>query len=74
MDKFIAYLNALTGPQRRYFANEVGSTLGYFRKAACRKQQFRPQMVVAIEMATHGRVCRQDFHPDDYRSIWPELP
>lgn len=28
---------------------------------------------VAIEVATHGAVTRQDLRPDDWQKIWPEL-
>ncbi len=73
MEKLRLYLNDLTYAQRKYFADEVGTTLNYFRKAICLGQQFKPQLCVAIELATHGRVGRKDFYPNDYRSIWPEL-
>ncbi len=32
-----------------------------------------PANCVAIELATEGKVTRQDLRPDDWQAIWPEL-
>jgi ethanolamine utilization protein EutP (predicted NTPase) len=55
------------------FAKKCGTSVNYLRKAISTKQVFSPKLVVLFEKHSKGMVTRKDFHPDDYKSIWPEL-
>lgn len=67
------YLNSMTVHEQADFAYKCGTTLNYLRKAICKKQVFSPKLVVKFEQNSKGMLHRKDFHPNDYREIWPEL-
>lgn len=73
MKELIEFVNALPPEERDLFAERVGTTVGYMRKAASVGQELKPELCVAIEQETKTKVTRQMLRPDDWMRIWPEL-
>lgn len=73
MEKLLAYLNSLKKSEQEAFAAKAGTTAGYLRKACHAKQEIGPAYCTGIEIASCGKVTRQDLRPDDWHLIWPEL-
>jgi DNA-binding transcriptional regulator YdaS (Cro superfamily) len=73
MERFRAYWNSLTPEEKRAFAAACGTTEGYLRKAFSVGSLLGPELCVAIEIASAGRITRQDLRPDDFGRFWPEL-
>ena len=51
----------------------TGTTLGMLKQIAQGNRPGSAKRAVMIEIASGGRVTRQDLHPDDWPEIWPEL-
>lgn len=73
MSMLRAYLNTLPVKEQNAFADKCGTTANYLRKAISKGQIFSPKLVVNFEKNSRGALTRKDFHPQDYREIWPEL-
>ncbi len=73
MSMLRTYLNTLPVKEQNAFALKCGTTSNYLRKAICKGQIFSPKLVVNFEKHSRGVLTRKDFHPQDYRDIWPEL-
>ncbi|MCO1361021.1 helix-turn-helix domain-containing protein [Burkholderia multivorans] len=61
MEKLKVFLNSLTTAKQREFAQRVGTSINYLRKAICRKQQLGAAFCIAIERESGGAVCCEDL-------------
>jgi DNA-binding transcriptional regulator YdaS (Cro superfamily) len=63
MEKLKVFLNSLTTAKQREFAQRVGTSVNYLRKAICRKQQLGAGFCIAIERESGGAVRCEDLQP-----------
>lgn len=73
LDKFKAYLDARSQPDRDAFATAVGSTYGHLRNVAYGYRACAPLLATAIEQTSGGAVRRWDLLPTEWAAVWPEL-
>lgn len=73
MDELRTFLNSLTLPEQREFAESCVTTIGYLRKALSKNHELGAALSVLIEKNSKGKVSRKNLHPCDWPSIWPEL-
>jgi DNA-binding transcriptional regulator YdaS (Cro superfamily) len=67
------FLSPLTAPERDEFAKQCGSTRGVLQNIMYGIRPCGPELAVAVERESKGRVRRWDLRPDDWYRIWPEL-
>ncbi|WP_426576709.1 Cro/Cl family transcriptional regulator [Xenorhabdus stockiae] len=72
MDKLRIFLNALTVEERKSFADQCETTVGYLRNAISTKKKLGASLCVLIEKHSNGAVTRKDLH-SDWVKMWPEL-
>ncbi len=72
MDKFIEWLNAVSGRRVR-LAENLGVKSPVVSEWVTGKRRVPIVHGAAIELFTQGQVTRQDLFPDDWHLIWPEL-
>ena len=58
------YLKKLSMPQRRVFANSVGTSYEYLKQIANRHRAPGASICIRIEHATEGTVHRSELRPD----------
>lgn len=58
-----AYLNLLSQEEQAAFAEGVGTSIGYLRKAISVGQEFGSDLALAIERESGGRVTIDDLRP-----------
>jgi DNA-binding transcriptional regulator YdaS (Cro superfamily) len=63
----------LTTLNKAAFAREIGVSSAMLYQFEKGLRPIPPKYCPAIEKATGGKVTRQELHPDDWQSIWPEL-
>jgi DNA-binding transcriptional regulator YdaS (Cro superfamily) len=73
MQSLIDYINRLDQDDRAAFEVDVGTSIGYLRKARTVGQLLGPELCVNIERATGGIITRRYLRPEDWHRIWPEL-
>lgn len=71
--KLRKYFFALNVEGRDRLAIECGATRGHLQNVAYGYRDASPNLSVAIERSTKGKVTRRDLRPDDWHLIWPEL-
>jgi DNA-binding transcriptional regulator YdaS (Cro superfamily) len=64
MDKLIQFLNGLKPPEQIAFAERCGTTIGYLRKAASKKQKLGDGLCINIERETQRQVRCEDLRAD----------
>lgn len=62
--KLREYLESLTALERSEFADRIGSTLGYLRKAISARQPLGEGLVIAIERESKAAVRCDDLRSD----------
>lgn len=73
MKKLRIYLKTLSPEDRERFSIDVGTTLGYLRKAISVGQELKAEVCAAIEKESDGKVTRKDLRPNNWHTTWPEL-
>lgn len=58
-----AYLNLLSQSEQSAFADSIGSSIGYLRKAISVGQEPGPDLALAIERETNGAVTVAELRP-----------
>lgn len=66
------YLSSLAVPEREGFAQECGTTRGHLQNVMYGHRPCSPELAVAIEKKSAGKVTRRDLRTD-WAAIWPEL-
>lgn len=68
-----SYINAEPGNASRLSA-ALEIPLSYLSQMASGYRKASPVRALSIERETDGLVTRQELRPDDYWTIWPDLP
>ena len=63
------YINLLSTPDQAAFANRIGSSIGYLRKAISIGQVIGPELAIAIERETNGEVTVAELRPSFAESL-----
>jgi DNA-binding transcriptional regulator YdaS (Cro superfamily) len=58
-----SYINLLSPVEQTAFADSIGSSIGYLRKAISIGQTIGPDLALAIERETNGAVTIADLRP-----------
>lgn len=64
MDSLRSYLNSMPVADQERFAGEVGTTVGYLRKACSVRPRIGADLAIRMELASNGRVLAEDLRPD----------
>lgn len=64
MKNLLAYLNKLTTQEQDVFAEGVGTSVGYLRKACCVNQRLSADMCIRIERESNGDIRCEELRPD----------
>jgi DNA-binding transcriptional regulator YdaS (Cro superfamily) len=64
MDKLIQFLNSLAPPEQAAFANRCGTSIGYLRKAASKRQKLGDGLCINIERESARQVLCEDLRAD----------
>jgi hypothetical protein len=62
--RLLAFINALSEPERENFAARCGTTVGYLRKAISIKQDLGSDLSLLIETHTQDLVSIKELNPD----------
>ena len=63
------YINLLSTPDQSAFADRIGSSIGYLRKAISIGQEIGPELAIAIERETNGEVTVAELRPSFAESL-----
>lgn len=64
MNTLKTYLSSLQPPERRYFADRCGTSLGYLYKAMSIGQRLGESLCINIERESAGLVTCEEMRPD----------
>lgn len=64
MDKLIQFLNGMKPPEQAAFAKRCGTTVGYLRKAASKRQKLGDGLCINIERESARQVVCEDLRPE----------
>lgn len=64
MEKLREYLNEMPLADQEAFAGRCETSVGYLRKAISARQLLGPNLAIAIERESRGKVNCEDLRPD----------
>ena len=71
--EFKNYFFAMSGEDRKLFAQTVGSSVGHLNNCAYGYVPFGPALCLAIERKTRKQITRGQLRPNDGHLIWPDV-
>lgn len=71
--ELIEYVLSEAGESQADLARRINVSAVQISHWANRKRPVPPKRAAQIELATSGRVTRQELRPHDFDLIWPEL-